>query len=230
MQVSLSLGPLISALAGGNTSVIKPSELCPAVATTLAAIIPKYFETEVCAVVNGAIPETTALMTLPWDLVFFTGSERVGNIIAAAAAKTTSPVVLELGGKAPVVVTEDCPCVASMCDRIIWGKTVNCGQTCVAPDYLLVHKSRINEVMQGMRASLHSMFGEDQHASGEFGRVVTSGHTSRLKDMLEEAEDAGCQIVTGGSNLVDVQEKFFPTTIIRVETEKHAQLRIMNEV
>jgi len=125
--MSLMIGPLLSALAAGDTAIIKPSELCPATAALVASLVPQYFQPEVVSVVSGGIPVTTALMEQQWDLVFFTGSDRVGKIIAGAAAKTLSPVVLELGGKSPLVVDEACPEMSAMCDRIVWGKTVNCG-------------------------------------------------------------------------------------------------------
>ena len=198
--VSLLLGPLISALAAGNTAVLKPSEMCPAVSSTAARLITRYFKPEIVSVVEGGIPQTTRLMELPWGLVFFTGSERVGKIIAGAAAKTLSPVVLELGGKAPCVVTEDCPELSAMCDRIVWGKSINCGQTCTAPDYLMVHESIIDTVTAGLCEALRHQFGENQKESSEFGRNVSQMHTQRLKDMLKEAEDAGCSILSGGSH------------------------------
>jgi len=227
--VSLALNPLISALAAGDTAVIKPSELCPAVADMLARLVPKYFREEVVSVVTGGIPETTALMQEAWDLVFFTGSERVGKIIAGAAAATLSPVVLELGGKSPVLVTESCPELTAMCDRIVWGKTVNCGQTCVAPDYMLCHESKLKAVTECLQQRLALQYGQDQHATSEFGRNVTAGHTQRLKDMLEEAEEAGCKVLTGGSKHADPTEKYFPTSIVCVDPAKHANLRVLKE-
>ena len=156
--VTLTLGPVISALAAGNPVVIKPSDLCPAVANLLTKLIPTYFDPEVVNVVNGAIPETTELMRNEWGLVFFTGSERVGKIIAGQAAATMSPVVLELGGKSPLIICEDIPEMKAMCNRIIWGKSINAGQTCVAPDYVLCHEKNAEEVLREMKNSLEVMF------------------------------------------------------------------------
>ena len=183
---------------------------------TAARLIPKYFKPEIVSVILGGVSQSTALMQETWGLVFFTGSERVGSIIAGAAAKTLSPVILELGGKAPCVVTEDAPEISAMCDRIIWGKSINSGQTCVAPDYLMIHESQIQAVTAGLTQALHRQYGEDQKASTEFGRNVTQGHTQRLKDMLQEAEEAGCEVLSGGSALVDVDQRYVPTSLIRV--------------
>jgi len=127
--VSTLLGPLVSALAAGNTCILKPSELCPATEQILVDLVGRYFDKNIVAVVPGAIPETTALMDLEWGLIFFTGSERVAKIIGISAAKTLSPMVMELGGKSPCVITKNHPELKAMCNRIMWGKTVNAGQT-----------------------------------------------------------------------------------------------------
>ena len=116
-----------------------------------------------------------------------------------------------------------------MCDRIIWGKAINAGQTCVAPDYLMVHESQIDAVTEGLKQALERQFGKDQKVSTAFGRNVSSGHTQRLKEMLQEAEEAGCTLLSGGSALVDVEAKYVPTSLVIVDPAKHKSLKILEE-
>jgi aldehyde dehydrogenase (NAD+) len=207
--LSLVLGPLVSALAGGNCAILKPSELCPKVSSSLAKLVPLYFPPTLVTVVEGAIPETTALTSLPWGLIFFTGSGRVGSLIASAAASTLTPCVLELGGKSPVIVTPDAPHVGSMCDRILWGKTINAGQTCVAPDYVLCHESVLAAFLQGLQASAGRMFPRGgAKEGGVFSRNVSEAHTSRLVAMVDDAVSSGGELVIGGSASADVADRF----------------------
>jgi len=111
----------------------------------------RYFEPDAVTIINGAIAETTELMSYEWGLIFFTGSERVGKIIAGAAAKTMTPCILELGGKSPLFVMEDIPELKAMCNRMVWGKAINAGQTCVAPDYVLCHEKNFDRVVEQMK-------------------------------------------------------------------------------
>ncbi|GMH95645.1 hypothetical protein TL16_g13209 [Triparma laevis f. inornata] len=213
---STGFGPAVSALAAGNTCIIKPSEMCPATDKMLRDLIPKYFDPEVLAVVSGAIPETTKLMELEWDMIFFTGSERVGKIIAGAAAKTLSPVILELGGKSPLIITKEMPELEAMANRIMWGKTINAGQTCVAPDYVLVQEENVEAVLEAFKTSLENMFGKtnEQIKNSTFSRNVSVDHTKRLISMIDDAKSNGGKIVTGGSEYGDAKAKYFPPTII----------------
>jgi len=207
--------------------VVKPSELCPATAAVITHLVGTMFEDGAVQAVNGGVEETTELLRLEWGMVFFTGSERVGKIIAGAAAKTLTPCVLELGGKSPLFITENIPEMKAMCNRIVWGKTINAGQTCVAPDYVLCHTKHLEKVLEGMKASLHSMFPHgqsprgQQSGVGEYGLCVSPAHTQRLYDMVVEAEEAGCRVVTGGSGEIDVEGRFCPTCIIVVDPRKH---------
>ena len=157
--LSLSLGPALGALAAGNCVIIKPSELTPATSAVLASLASKYFDPTVLRVVQGGVSESTALLKEPYGLIFFTGSERVGKIVGKAAAETLTPTVLELGGKAPVIVDKHMPELKPLADRIAWGKTINSGQTCVAPDYMLCHKSRRDQVTSAIAASLEACSG-----------------------------------------------------------------------
>lgn len=137
LPVQLTLVPLVAAICGGNCAVLKLSEVAVHVSNTLSQLIPKYLDTEAYRVVTGAIPETSALLNEKFDLIFYTGNTQVGKIIMAAAAKTLTPVVLELGGKSPCIVDKNVD-IGVSARRIMYGKIVNCGQTCVAPDYVLV--------------------------------------------------------------------------------------------
>mmetsp|Transcript_23238 Transcript_23238/g.62282 ORF Transcript_23238/g.62282 Transcript_23238/m.62282 type:complete len:494 (+) Transcript_23238:495-1976(+) len=212
--VSLALGPMVSAITGGNVCVIKPSELCPSVSSCIKRIVGEYFPGGgTISVVEGGIPENTALMAQPWDLVFFTGSGRVGKIIARAAADTLTPVVLELGGKSPVVVDKDLPDLTTMANRIAWGKTINAGQTCVAPDYMVCHKDQVENVSKAIVSRLDFMFGKDPSQS-DFSRIVSTQHAQRLYDMIVEAEKGGAQVLCGGSAKCDPTNKYIAPTVI----------------
>ncbi|GMI30657.1 hypothetical protein TeGR_g3966, partial [Tetraparma gracilis] len=211
--VSTLLGPLASALAAGDTAVLKPSELCPETSRLFAELVPRYFDEELVGVVEGEIPETTRLMEKEWGLVFFTGSERVAKIIGVSAAKTLSPMVLELGGKSPCIITKNHPELKAMCDRIAWGKTINAGQTCVAPDYLLVQEDVADDVVAGLKSSLRSMFGDDVKKS-VFSRNVSEMHTKRLVEMIGDAESLGGTVVCGGAATADIPGRYFEPTII----------------
>ena len=150
---SLTLIPLVSSMAAGNTSIIKPSELPANAMHAIAELINTNFPSEYLYVVEGGIPETTELLKLPYDKIFFTGSPRVGRIVYEAAAKNLTPVTLELGGKSPAIVTDSADLEVAV-RRIIWGKFLNAGQTCVAPDYLLVEESIKPKLMELIKQKL----------------------------------------------------------------------------
>jgi acyl-CoA reductase-like NAD-dependent aldehyde dehydrogenase len=185
--------------------------MCPNVERVVTEVIGKYFDPQVLAVVYGGIPETTALMKdpLPWDMIFFTGSERVARIIGPLAAATLSPFTLELGGKSPCIICQDHGDVSTMCDRIVWGKTINAGQTCIAPDYMLVHEDQVNDVMYGTTV-------DDIKNNSTFSRNVSEIHTERLVTLINEAlaSSPDAQLVVGGSAHADISKRFFPPTII----------------
>ena len=140
--IQLSLIPSIGSLAAGNPTILKPSEMCPETSRVMKALVDRYYsETNALQVVEGGVDVTTLLLKHSWGKIFFTGSTRVGKIVATAAAQTLTPTVLELGGKSPVYIDKNTPNMRYMVDRIMWGKTLNAGQTCVAPDYILCHHS-----------------------------------------------------------------------------------------
>jgi acyl-CoA reductase-like NAD-dependent aldehyde dehydrogenase len=226
--VSLALQPLMGSLCAGNPTVLKPTELAPTVALVLQRLLHQYYAPGIVRVVVGGVAETQALLAEPWGLVFFTGSERVGKLVAAAAAQTLTPCVLELGGKCPCIVDETAPAhlLDQVASRIIWSKTMNCGQTCAAIDYLLVHESLLQRLVPCLLQALEKQYGSDIRES-ELGRIVHESHAQRLQDLIVEveeyliADDVGtgtsappCRILCGGSKSCDVKSKYIAPTII----------------
>lgn len=230
--VLLSLLPVIGALAGGNPVVLKVSELCPAVGTLLEHLVSSYFDEGVFRVMNGGVQTVTSLLKLPWGLTFFTGSERVGRIVSEASAKTLTPVALELGGKSPLYFDKGFYGneLKIAADRIMWGKTMNGGQTCIAPDYVLCHESQVEEFTAQCVKSLNMMFGEDMMKSG-LTKMVTIEHTMRLIKGLEEIEHLdGSKIIFGGSNMCSVKDKFIMPTILLLDTLNYPCDLLQNEI
>ncbi|MEU6091935.1 aldehyde dehydrogenase family protein [Streptomyces sp. NPDC047085] len=194
----LLLAPMVGALASGNAVVAKPSELAPATSAALAELIPAYLDTDAVAVVEGGIPETTALLAQRFDHIFYTGNGTVGRIVMRAAAEHLTPVTLELGGKSPVFVDHgtDLDVVA---DRLARGKFLNAGQTCVAPDYVLTDPETAAALEAGLVRAVEALFGADPAASPEYGRIVNERHFDRLSALL----DSGRLAVGGGSDRTD---------------------------
>lgn len=185
--IQLLLSPLTAALAAGNCAVLKPSELTPACAALMAKLIPEYLDREAVRVVEGGIDETTALLRERWDHIFFTGGGAVGRIVMEAAAKHLTPVTLELGGKSPCIVDADVDLVTAA-RRIVWAKFVNAGQTCVAPDYLLVHRSVQSALLAEMKKVTADFYGDDPQKSPDFARIVSTRHHARLVALLGDGE------------------------------------------
>jgi aldehyde dehydrogenase (NAD+) len=204
--VLLLLSPLISALAAGNCAVLKPSEMTPATAAALAELVPRYLDGDAVAVVPGGAEASTALLAERFDHIFFTGGGRVGRIVMEAAAKHLTPVTLELGGKSPCVVAADAnPSIAA--ERIVWGKFLNAGQTCVAPDYVLVERASRDALLQALVETIRRFFGADPKASPDLARIVSEKHAERLAGYLEDG-----RIVAGGE--VDVASRYIAPTVL----------------
>ncbi|KEK23557.1 aldehyde dehydrogenase [Bacillus gaemokensis] len=181
----LAIAPLVGALAAGNTVVLKPSELTPNVSSLLASILRELFPAELVAVVEGGVTESTALLREPFDYIFFTGSVGVGKIVMEAAAKKLIPLTLELGGKSPCIVHKDTKLdVAAR--RIVWGKFLNAGQTCVAPDYIYVHSSVKGEFIKALRTEIEHQYGEKPLQNENYVRVVSKRHFERLLSFLQD--------------------------------------------
>lgn len=205
----LVVGPLVGALAAGNVAVLKPSESTPATSALLAELVPKYLDTDLVQVVNGAVPETTKLLALEWDHIFYTGGGRVAKIISAAAAKHLTPVTLELGGKSPVIIDPDCDLQVAA-RRILWGKTVNAGQTCVAPDYILVPRSFQDKFVEALKTAYDSFYPETAQTSDSYARIVTPQAFKRIKGLLDNTKGT---VVIGGET--DEETKFIGPSVVK---------------
>ncbi|MFG2888993.1 aldehyde dehydrogenase family protein [Streptomyces sp. NPDC048248] len=204
--LQLALAPLVGALAAGNCAVVKPSELAPATSAALARLLPRHLDGEAVAVVEGAVPETTALLEQRFDHVFYTGNGTVGRIVMAAAAKHLTPVTLELGGKSPTVVDLGTD-LAAAAQRIVSGKFLNAGQTCVAPDYVLAVGDTAEGLEQHLDEAVRERFGADPAAAPEYGRIVNERHFDRLTALL----DSG-RTVVGGTH--DRAKRYLAPTVL----------------
>ncbi|KAF7426026.1 hypothetical protein PC9H_008391 [Pleurotus ostreatus] len=207
----LTIGPVLGALAAGNAVAIKPSENATAVSGLLTELIPKYLDRDLVRVVNGAIPETTRLLELQWDHILYTGSGRVGKIVSLAAAKHLTPITLELGGKSPVVVDPSCD-LETAARRIMWGKIVNAGQTCVAPDYILVPKEFQDTLANALKDAYDKFFPETAKPStnGTYSRLITPQAFNRVNKLLKGTQGT---IVFGGE--VDEATKYIQPTVVK---------------
>ncbi|HEA5997934.1 TPA: aldehyde dehydrogenase [Staphylococcus aureus] len=200
--------PLIGAIAAGNTAIIKPSELTPNVARVIKRLINETFDANYIEVIEGGIEETQTLIHLPFDYVFFTGSENVGKIVYQAASENLVPVTLEMGGKSPVIVDETANIkVAS--ERICFGKFTNAGQTCVAPDYILVHESVKDDLITALSKTLREFYGQNIQQSPDYGRIVNLKHYHRLTSLLNSSQ---MNIVFGGHS--DEDERYIEPTLL----------------
>ncbi|WP_218085393.1 aldehyde dehydrogenase [Staphylococcus epidermidis] len=194
--VQLVFEPLIGAIAAGNTAIVKPSELTPHVAIVIKDIIEDTFDEAYVSVVEGGIEETQTLLSLPFDYMFFTGSEKVGKIVYEAAARKLIPVTLELGGKSPVIV-DDTANIKVASERISFGKFTNAGQTCVTPDYILVQRKVKNDLIKALKKTITEFYGENIEKSPDFGRIVNQKHFNRLNDLIQIHKD---NVVFGGNS------------------------------
>ncbi|CAM5235123.1 aldehyde dehydrogenase family protein [Streptomyces xanthochromogenes] len=204
--VQLLLTPLLGALASGNAVVVKPSEMAPATSAALARLLPRHLDTDAVAVVEGAVPETTALLAERFDHIFYTGNGTVGRIVMRAAAEHLTPVTLELGGKSPAFVDRGAD-LSVVADRLVRGKFLNAGQTCVAPDYVLTDPETARALEPEFARAVEAVFGADPQSSREFGRIVNERHFDRLGSLL----DSG-RTVTGGHT--DRATKYIAPTVL----------------
>ena len=206
--VQLLLEPMAAALAAGNAVVAKPSELAPASAAVLARLIPQYLDDDAVVVVEGGVPETTALLEEPFDHIFFTGSTNVGRVVMTAAAKHLTPVTLELGGKSPTIVAADAD-LAIAAKRIVWAKFMNAGQTCIAPDYVLVDETVKDRFVDLVVDAIRTFFGADPKQSSDLGRIISPRHLDRLVGLVS---GGGGTTVVGGDH--DQATKYLAPTVV----------------
>lgn len=204
--VQLLLVPAAGAIAAGNAVVMKPSEVSSATSEVLARLVPEYLDPSAIAIVEGGVPETTNLLEQQFDHIFYTGNGTVGRIVMQAAAQHLTPVTLELGGKSPVIIDESAN-VKVAARRIAWGKWLNAGQTCVAPDYILVHESRTQELIDGLRGAIAEFYGNDPAKSDSYGRIVSPRHFDRLRSLMN-----GGTPVIGGETSAD--ERYIAPTVL----------------
>lgn len=202
----LSFCPMIAAFAAGNSIVLKPSEWVPNTNSVILKIIEKVFEKKYVSVELGGVEKATELLSKRWDYIFFTGSVAVGKIVHQAASKHLTPVTLELGGKNPCIVDETAQIDLSA-KRIVWGKFINAGQTCIAPDYVLVHEKVKEKFIEALIKYIKLFYGDKVIDSLDYPRIISENHTNRLVKLLEHQ-----QIVFGGE--FSIQQKFLEPTIV----------------
>jgi aldehyde dehydrogenase (NAD+) len=204
--VQLTLLPLTGAIASGNCVVLKPSELTPYTTALIREIIEKYFDEEYIAVIEGGPEISTELLKIKFDHIFFTGSVKVGQIVYEAAAKNLTPCILELGGKSPCIVDGDAN-IDLAAKRIVWGKFLNGGQTCVAPDYLLVHHQVKSQLIDKIKSYVNSFYGENPRESPDFPRIINQRNFQRLHRLLENG-----RVLMGGQT--DSEDNYIAPTLI----------------
>lgn len=202
----LTIGPLVSAIAAGNTAVVKPSEVSEASAAVVAEMIPKFLDPDAVAVATGEVAETTALLEQHWDLIFFTGSPAIGKIIHQAAAKNLTPTVLELGGKNPTIVHSSAR-LKSAARRIAFGRFANSGHICTAPDHVLVWPEVKDELVAHLQETIHDFYGDDPKTSPDYGRVINRRTFDRLAGLIGSGT-----VVAGGET--DAEELYIAPTVL----------------
>ncbi|MCF8272640.1 MAG: aldehyde dehydrogenase [Flavobacteriaceae bacterium] len=202
----LSLLPVIGAIAAGNTVVLKPSELTPNTSKIVEAIIKSVFEETLVAVIQGDAMISQELLKQQWDYIFFTGSVNVGKIVAQAAAQFLTPTTLELGGKNPCIIDQTAN-IKLAAKRIVWGKFLNAGQTCIAPDYIIIHQTVKQQFIEALRHEIEIAYSKNPQESDDFARIINSSNVSRLSNMLKHEN-----IVIGGE--INEETLYMAPTII----------------
>lgn len=204
--VQLSFSPLVGAIAAGNCAILKPSEMAPETSKVIADIVSSAFDPEFVQVVEGGVETSQALLEQRFDHIFFTGGTAIGKVVMAAAAKHLTPVTLELGGKSPCIVDSDID-LETAARRIVWGKFVNAGQTCIAPDYLLVNRQIKPQLMEQLKAQIRQNYGEDPSQSPDFGRIVSDRHFQRVSALLGSGT-----LALGGDT--DASQRYIAPTLL----------------
>lgn len=204
--VQLLLTPLVGVISSGCTAVLKPSPYVPEVSDVIEKMIRDTFPEEYVAVVQGDRDVNTALLEQRWDMIFFTGSPSFGRAVMAAAAKNLTPVVLELGGKSPCIIDKDAD-IEVAAKRVAWGKSLNAGQTCIAPDYLMLHKNIKDKFLSELEKAFRELLGDDPQKSEHFVRIVNDAAFERLEGYLADGE-----VVFGGKT--DKSERYFSPTVL----------------
>ena len=204
--IQLLLSPAAGAIAAGNSVVLKPSEIAPHTSTVITELIHRYLDPDAVQVIEGGVAETTELLAQKFDHIFYTGNGRIGRVVMEAAAKHLTPVTLELGGKSPTIVDATAN-LRVAARRIAWGKFLNAGQTCIAPDYLLVDKKVASAFVGELRVAIKEFYGDDPKQSGDYARIVNSHHFNRLASML----NSGSAVIGGET---DANTKYIAPTVL----------------
>lgn len=202
----LILSPLVGAIAAGNCAILKPSELAPATSQLVADLIRKTFDPGHVAVIEGGVEASQSLLAEKFDHIFFTGGTAIGKVVMKAAAEHLTPVTLELGGKSPCIVDRDVS-IPETARRITWGKFINTGQTCIAPDYLLVDRQVKPALLEAIQAQIKEFYGDDPSQSPDYGRIISDKHFARLERLLQDGT-----IVVGGQ--VNAGDRYIAPTVI----------------
>ena len=224
--VNLTLGPLVSAIAAGNTAILKPSELTPHLSALICKVVREVFPEDEVAIFEGEADVSQALLELPFDHIFFTGSPAIGRYVMAAAARNLSSVTLELGGKSPTIIDESAD-LQLAATNVMWAKFANAGQTCIAPDHVYVHESVKDAWVEACREQLKKAYGNgvaEQQNSPHLARIVNARHTGRIKALLEDATAHGARTLAGGT--VVESECFVQPTLLDQMSD---QSRVMDE-
>lgn len=216
---SLCIGPLVSALAAGCTAIVKPSELTPNTSALICNMVTELFDEDTVCVVEGDAEISKALLALPFDHIFFTGSPQIGKLVMKSAAEHLSSVTLELGGKSPAIV-DDTASLKDAAKRIAWAKFLNCGQACLAPDYVIIHQSVRDKFLQLLKEETIKQFGETQKSdfidSGNVGRIVNKRHAQRIISLIEKSITSGAKVYWGGEHKGD-DAYIAPTILVDVD-------------
>lgn len=208
---NLTFGPLVSALAAGNTAIVKPSEMTPNSSALMKTIVENLFDVSEVALVEGEVEVSTQLLKLPFNHIFFTGSPNVGKIVMTAAAKHLASVTLELGGKSPTIVDKSAN-LDKAAKKIVWGKFMNAGQICVSPDYVLIDTNIKTEFVEACKKWIIHYFSPEPKKSNSYGRIVSPKHFERLKSHIQNAEDLNATIEVGGETETSTQ--FIAPTLV----------------
>jgi aldehyde dehydrogenase (NAD+) len=219
----LNVYPVLTAFAAGNTCIVKPSEFTPNTNKVIGLLFEEVFSAQEVQMFEGEIDICTELLKLPFDHIFFTGSTNVGKIVMEAASKHLASVALELGGKSPVIVDKNID-IDSAAKKIIWGKLVNSGQTCVAPDYILIHSEDQDKFIDSMISHVSDFYSENWKNEKDYCHIITKRHADRLNLLIEDAIDKGATVKAGGEYFPD-EKLITPTILINVSSD----MKIMQE-
>lgn len=209
--VNLTFGPLVSAIAAGNTVILKPSEMTPHTSKVMHKIVNTLFNDDEVALVEGEVEVSQELLKLPFNHIFFTGSPQVGKIIMKSASEHLTSVTLELGGKSPTII-DDTSNLDKAVKKVIFGKFLNSGQTCIAPDYVLINASIKTEFISSFKKHLNAFYSENASASESLGRIVNEKHFNRLKKYLDDASQRNANIEVGG--ITDATDNYIEPTLV----------------